>query len=128
MYVDHVTIHVPPGFLYGGSGVSTFFDILGFKEMEPEEAPEGLQVRWWRPGDVPTMPLIHLVEGPSPKEFHPFGMWDQPVLGHFAIATSSEHMVNIKQQAQMHGWLERDSGSSRFWLRCGNIRVEVRPL
>lgn len=126
MYIDHVTIHVPQGVLAGATGVFSFFEMLNFQEVDPEEAPEGLAVRWFQPKETPMMPLVHLVEGHVPDDFTKYGLFDQPVLGHFAIATSQEHMDYIEEFSRANGWLERNSGSGRFWLRFANIRVEVR--
>jgi len=129
MYLDHVTIHVPPGVLDGATGLETFFDMLGFTEVEPEEEAEGLRIRWFKPNDPPQMPLVHLVEGRAPDDFSAYGVWDQPVLGHFAIACSKDHMEYIKDFAAANNWLSRDNAESkRFWLRFANVRVEVRPL
>jgi hypothetical protein len=134
-HLNHVTFHVPLGSLTGANGenVTDFMDMLGLYEVEPEEAPEGLRVRWFAVRDpmwsesYPRPPLVHLVEGYQFARTH--GFYDQPALGHICIATGQLHMNAIRILAKERSWVERDggSGTDRFWLRLGpSIRVEVR--
>jgi hypothetical protein len=119
--IDHVTIHVTPGTL-DDLDLTDFFWMLRMAEVAADDEYEhGWKVRWWAPfvdGDeLPRKPYIHLVETDDGEE-------DLPRLGHFCVRLDPRL---IRRTAERRGWLERDSGSGRIWVKFANIRVEVRP-
>lgn len=124
--INHITVHVPYGTLSSASLIDEFMALLGFREIEPEEKVEGLNIRWFEPqGQINEFPILHLVEGRLKDNEVTHGLFhDLPALGHFCITTHQEHFDHIRNSEK---WVERDSGSGRIWLRFANIRVEVRP-
>jgi hypothetical protein len=126
-YIDHVTFHVPRGTFDLGpisSDIGVFWDMLGFIEIEPEEEPFAGTVRWFQARGEDWQPLVHCIDA---VVVPPMPFQDQPGLGHLAIAADPQMFSAIKTIATQKGWLDRDSGSGRFWVRYENIRVEVRP-
>jgi len=112
--VDHVTYHVSEHFIHGPN-VGKFFEALGMVETDPNIDPfeVGWDVRWFKyPGGEIT---VHLAA--QPDHAPPLGM------SHFCIRVPWDRYQELARSA----WVERNSGSGRFWLAgpCG-IRVEVR--
>lgn len=119
MKVDHVTYQVSAGQLRQPEIEDFFVDLLGMKEIEPDEKVEGKgwTVRWFE--DAAGF-VLHLVEAEEGAD----GFVDLK-LGHFCAvidrgaysrALESEYRESI-------GSLE-----GRAWLKGpGGIRVEIRP-
>lgn len=118
--INHVTYHVPAGTLERPD-LDVFMRLTGLREIEPNDSFEhGWKVRWFMT-EAARRPLIHLVESDD-------GEQDLLALGHFCVNVGSRAVVRaMARDAKGEGWLERDSGSGRIWLKFANLRVEVRP-
>jgi hypothetical protein len=129
MILDHVTYQVPEGALFHDDGVTPceqynkfFCDLLGMKEIKPDEGIEGKgwKVRWFE--DVRRF-KIHLVEE-QPTASDEINIVDLG-LGHFcAIISRGAYSRALESE-----WRE-DIGSlsGRAWMKGpGGIRVEIRP-
>lgn len=126
--LDHITYQVEEGSLFHDDGKATmqytefFVDLLGLKEIDPEEGIEGKgwNVRWFE--DTNGM-QIHLVE--TKPEIEGIGSVDLG-LGHFCAIIDR----GAYARALNTSWREAiGSLEGRCWLKGpGGIRVEARPV